>query len=134
MEGNQLYNSQLISSSSSHSFENDYFISEMNFYGLKKQNFFKIFRKDFIQLVNYIFSVSPPFNIVHNIMSVIRIMQFLLPCFIPAYSNFWIKGSIDQITINAIAIFYYLIPFLIFNCIIVRFKISIFFSSICDFA
>ena len=110
MEGNQLYNSQLISSSSSHSFENDYFISEMNFYGLKKQNFFKIFRKDFIQLVNYIFSVSPPFNIVHNIMSVIRIMQFLLPCFIPAYSNFWIKGSIDQITINAIAIFYYLIP------------------------
>ena len=97
-------------SSSSHSFDSVNSNAALKFYGLKKKNYFKLFRKQMTQLASYIYSVSPPFRIVHKIMAAIQILQFLLPCLIPAYLTFWEKGTPEQVTMNVIAVLYYLIP------------------------
>ncbi|KAK8892771.1 hypothetical protein M9Y10_030013 [Tritrichomonas musculus] len=99
-----------IPSSSSHSYETSDSNSILKYYGLKKPNYYKQFQKDIIHLTSYIISITHQFTTVNNIMSFLRILQFLLPCLIPSYFNFWIRGSVDQIAMNVISIVVYIIP------------------------
>ncbi|OHT09545.1 hypothetical protein TRFO_21604 [Tritrichomonas foetus] len=84
--------------------------SVARYHGLIRQSYVKVFRKDLMQLFSYIFSVAPPVPILHKIMTVVRVLQFLCPCLCPSYMNFWVPGTIQQTTINVLSVFFYLIP------------------------
>ena len=101
---------QDIPSSSNHSYDSSNSNASFKYYGLKRPNYYKLFQQDIIHLTNYIVSITPNFTVVHNVMSILRLLQFLLPCFVPAYSNFWTQGSVDQVTINTVSVLYSLIP------------------------
>ena len=77
---------------------------------LLHQSFIKKFRGDLIQLFNYVYSVSPRFTFIHHLMDVLRILQFLGPSLLVSYSNFWVKGSVQHITVDVISFFFLVIP------------------------
>ena len=84
--------------------------SATKYHGLIQQNYFKTFRRELLQLFDYIYSSSPPFTPVHNFMTYLRIIQFLFPCLCPGFFNFWRRGSLEQVTVNVISFIFYLVP------------------------
>ncbi|OHS98894.1 Adenylate and Guanylate cyclase catalytic domain containing protein [Tritrichomonas foetus] len=80
------------------------------YHGLIRQNYLKVFRRDLLQLFGYVYSIAPPFAIVHNIMTVFRIIQFLMPALCPSFPNFWTIGSVEQVTMDVLSVVYYVLP------------------------
>ena len=78
--------------------------------GLISQSYSRAFRKDMTQLFGFIYSVTPTSLIVHKIMMVFRILQFLLPSLCASYSSFWTPKSIESTTVNVISILFLIIP------------------------
>ncbi|KAK8863767.1 hypothetical protein M9Y10_011457 [Tritrichomonas musculus] len=63
-----------------------------------------------VNLFSYVYSVAPTFVIVHNIISVLRILQLIGPSFFASYDILWIKGSKDLKMINIISVLFQIIP------------------------
>lgn len=48
----------------------------------------KQLRKELSELISYVYSVSPPFRILHYIIAVIRMLQLVGPSLNPGYKTF----------------------------------------------
>ena len=77
---------------------------------LLHQSFTKKIRGDLIQLFNYIYSVSPRFTLVHKIVQVIRVLQFLGPSLLVSYLNYWEFNTVQQLTVDIFSFFFLIIP------------------------
>lgn len=78
--------------------------------GLIRPSYFKIFRKDLSQLFGYIYSIVSSFSVLHKIMTFFRIVQFLGPSLMNCFFNFWVKGEIQEITVDVLSFFFHITP------------------------
>lgn len=51
--------------------------SEQKYGGLLEKSQSKILRKQLSELISYVYSVSPPFETLHSVITVIRILQLI---------------------------------------------------------
>ena len=84
--------------------------SDQKYGGILVKSASKQFRKELIELVSYVYSVSPPFKVIHIIVTFLRILQLLGPSLFPGYLDFWRTDPISQKTLFIFTIFFYLIP------------------------
>ncbi|KAK8886704.1 hypothetical protein M9Y10_042171 [Tritrichomonas musculus] len=84
--------------------------SEQKYGGLLEKSQSKILRKQLSELISYVYSVSPPFETLHSVITVIRILQLIGPSLFPGYLEFWETDPIANKTLFVFSIFFYLIP------------------------
>ncbi|KAK8847863.1 hypothetical protein M9Y10_018899 [Tritrichomonas musculus] len=78
--------------------------------GILEKSATKILRKDLSELVSYIYSVAPPFDNLHYVVTFIRILQLIGPSLFPGYLDFWKTDPTADKTLFIFSIFFYLIP------------------------
>ena len=84
--------------------------SNQKYGGILEKSASKVLRKDLSELISYIYSVSPPFEILHYVITIIRILQTIGPSLFPGYLDFWEADPISDKTLFVFSIFFYLIP------------------------
>ena len=78
--------------------------------GILEKSASKLLRKEITELISYIYSVSPPFLILHYIIAVIRILQLVGPSLNPGFKNFWKTDYPSDRFLFIFSIFFYLFP------------------------
>ncbi|OHT00859.1 hypothetical protein TRFO_32377 [Tritrichomonas foetus] len=78
--------------------------------GLIKLSLAKKTKIMLVNLFSYVYSVAPTFVAVHNVISVVRLLQLVGPCFCGSFDNLWEKGTKDRQIINIISILFQIIP------------------------
>ncbi|KAK8841721.1 hypothetical protein M9Y10_026666 [Tritrichomonas musculus] len=84
--------------------------SEQKYGGILQKSAAKLFRKELSELVSFIYSVAPPFELVHRIVTFFRVLQLIGPSLFPGYLDFWKTDYISQKTLFIFSIFFYIIP------------------------
>ena len=78
--------------------------------GILEKSATKILRKEISELISYVYSVSPPFHVLHIVITVIRILQLLGPSLNPGYKQFWKTDYYSDKFLFIFSIFFYLVP------------------------
>ena len=78
--------------------------------GLLEQSFFKVFRNQLRQLFSYVYSVAPNLFVMHWIIGIFRVIQFLGPSLCVTSERLWSKTDATYQTVGYISILYHVIP------------------------
>ena len=84
--------------------------NHMKYNGLIEQSFYKKVYDDLAQLFNYVYADAPAFTIVHNIITIIRLLQIGGPSLCAGYDSLWSKSDSARTTVAILSIFFHLIP------------------------
>ncbi|OHT03075.1 hypothetical protein TRFO_29581 [Tritrichomonas foetus] len=84
--------------------------SNYKYNGLVKVPFFQVLYRDLGSLFSYIQITTPPYSIIHHVMTVFRIFQTIGPCI--HFCNFllWPKDTLAGKTSSWISIFFQIVP------------------------
>ncbi|KAK8897579.1 hypothetical protein M9Y10_015538 [Tritrichomonas musculus] len=88
------------------------FVSSNNdkYGGILEKSATKLLRKEISELISYVYSVSPPFTILHYVVLVIRYFQLLGPSLNPGYHKFWETDYYSEKFLYLFSIFFYIVP------------------------
>ena len=71
---------------------------------------YKKTRNNFFQLFDYVTTTSPPFFIVHLIMTIWRVLQFFGPTFCTRYYTIWGNSGVMKAVNDVLSVFFTIVP------------------------
>ena len=78
--------------------------------GMIEQSVYKKTRNTLFQLTSYVYIECPPMFILHEIISIFRLLQFIGPALFVPFKNIWPNGSISQTLMNLLSVFFHIFP------------------------
>ncbi|OHT04086.1 Adenylate and Guanylate cyclase catalytic domain containing protein [Tritrichomonas foetus] len=84
--------------------------NDMKYGGLIEKSPYKKLLRQLTQLFSYVYTVAPSFNLVHKIVSIIRLLQFGGPALYAGYSMFWSDDDSSRSAVSIISIFFHIVP------------------------
>ena len=84
--------------------------SSMKYNGLLEIPLSKRIKNYFFALMSYLDQVTKPYSTIHNIISLIRLLQLFGPSLCSGSMEFWENNSLQYKTLGILSIFYQLFP------------------------
>ena len=78
--------------------------------GMIEESLYKKTRNSLFQLMSFVYSECSGMFILHHIISVFRILQFVGPAFFCSFSQIWPKNSMSYTIMSLVSVFFHLLP------------------------
>ncbi|EAY18689.1 Adenylate and Guanylate cyclase catalytic domain containing protein [Trichomonas vaginalis G3] len=78
--------------------------------GMIEQSVYKKTRNSLFQLISYVYIQCPSMFIMHTIVSIFRLLQFVGPLFFVSYKTLWSSGSMSSTIVSLFSVFFHIFP------------------------